>query len=106
MTPAILLLYLVTLLLSVLTIVMTAGIVWRVEKRLDISFKFILIALCVFLAVTVIDLLVRLSVLPLWIWLELARLLFIICMTIGIWEMRALVRRLDGEIPPEKKPKK
>lgn len=94
------------LLVALVNIVYLSGIVWRVEKRLDISYKFMLAAGIVFASGTVIDIFVENGNIIDTISSPYGKLLFIVLFTIGVMEMRHLVRNLDGELKRSKKTKK
>jgi len=80
---------------SVLAIVYTFGVVWRVEKKLDTSFKLLLGAIISFTGSEII------SILP-FDWNQsfslILRIIFAILFLAGILEMRSMLRRMDGEI--------
>lgn len=87
---------------SLFSIIYTAGVVWRVEKKLDISYKFFLSAIIAFTLSEIIGLFrfqerawVAEAALPL-------KLLFALLFLKGILTMRRMVRVMDGEINPEK----
>lgn len=91
------------LFLGIISIVITTGIVWRVEKRLDISYKFLQVAVIVFTLGVLLDILISLGVVPNWQLEFYFKTAFIVCFTLGVLEMRILVRSLDGELPRKKK---
>lgn len=82
--------------LLLVAIVFTVGIVWRAEKELDISYKLFLVSL-IFLVVsesvrkifseTVLFILLS----------SFLNLLFVLFLVGGIWTMRDILRKLDGE---------
>lgn len=86
-----------TLLLGLVSIVLVTGIVWRVEKRLDISYKFFQIAIVVFSGRIVFEILHSFGIVPFWYWREIIDLLFVLLFLIGLFEMRVLIRHIDGE---------
>jgi hypothetical protein len=83
---------------SLFAIVYTFGVVWRVEKMLDISFKMILGSIIFFMLSEVFSFLNFTEA----GWTELASLilkvLFIILFLAGILEMRRMLRKMDGEL--------
>ena len=90
--------HLFIVLLALFAITYTFGIVWRVEKKLDISFKFFLVAIISFT-------LSEITSLTLPITTGLSQLLniglqiiFIVFFLAGVLEMRSMLRRMDGEI--------
>lgn len=84
------------LFLSLVCIVITAGVVWRVEKKLDVSFKFFLIAIIVFTIGIFFDILEFYSLLPAWDFQKIIKAVFILLFSIGMYEMRSLVIRLEN----------
>lgn len=85
-----------TLLLLFLALVFTAGIVWRVEKELDVSYKFFLAALFVLLLSESIGKLFSETERFVMI-AALLKAVFAGLLLAGVWTMRDLIRRLDGE---------
>lgn len=79
---------------SLLAIVFTFGVVWRVEKKLDTSFKLLLISITCFLFSEIS----LLSSHPSIAYLSLAfKVLFVIFFLAGIFEIRQLIKKIDGE---------
>lgn len=91
--------YLILLLISLLAIVLTFGVVWRVERRLDTSYKFILVAIIFFTGGIVFDLF-RLFNLPLNIQglNFIIKFLVIFFYTLGIYKMRSLIKEINEEV--------
>jgi hypothetical protein len=83
-----------TLLLS---IIYTAGVVWRVEKELDISYKFFLAAIVFLLAAEIVNLYPSESIVAFSLAVKTLRMLFTICFLSGVLLMRDIVRKIDGE---------
>lgn len=83
---------------SLFSIIYTAGVVWRVEKKLDISYKFFLSAIIAFTLSEIISLLYFQG--RSWVAdVSLAlKLLFALFFLKGILTMRRMVRVMDGEI--------
>ncbi len=87
-----------TIMLLFVTLVYVIGIVWRVEMELDVSYKFLSVAL-IFLIISEI-----LGIFPkvysdTW-WntaLYVAKFLAALNLFIGMFFMRDLIRRIDGE---------
>lgn len=91
----------ITSLLS--SLVFVIGIVWRVEMELDLSFKFFAFAV-LFLLMTESVSLLPASRLEAW-WqlaLPVVKLLAVANLLLGLYFMRDLVRRLDGEKKPNR----
>ena len=85
---------------SLFSIIYTTGVVWRVEKKLDISYKFFLSAIIAF-ALSEIIVLLNFQGRSWTVDASLAlRLLFALFFLKGILTMRRMVRVMDGEIDP------
>ena len=81
-----------------LSIIYTAGVVWRVEKELDISYKFFLTAIVFLLIAEVANLYPADNNFFLFsILVKVLRMLFTICFLSGVLLMRDIVRKIDGE---------
>ena len=81
-----------------LALVFTAGIVWRVEKELDASYKFFLLAVFLLLFAEIADLYYAIDAAEkVALMVKLARVSFAVCFLVGILLMRDIVRKLDGE---------
>ncbi|NTW26920.1 MAG: hypothetical protein HGA36_01205 [Candidatus Moranbacteria bacterium] len=80
-----------------LSIIYTAGVVWRVEKELDISYKFFLAAIIFLLFAEVTNLYVSDNALIFTLAVKILRMLFTICFLSGVLLMRDIVRKIDGE---------
>ena len=83
-------------LLSLIAIVITFGIVWRVERQLDISYKFILAAIITFSFGELIEILRIFNVLYIGIWWQgIVKGLFAIFFIIGVSQMWRLIKDLE-----------
>lgn len=81
-----------------LSIVYTSGIVWRVEQRLDASYKLFLVAIIFLFGAEVIDLYaVSGDRFPFDIAAVGFRAIFGLLFLMGMLLMRGIVRNLDGE---------
>ena len=79
---------------ALLCVVYTFGVVWRVEKKLDLSYKLFLAAIISFtLAEFVLLFDFKLAL----IINILLRVAFVVFFLSGILEMRNMLRRMDGE---------
>ena len=88
----------VTVIALLLSIIYTAGVVWRVEKELDISYKFFLAAIVVLFVAEAINLYYPIdNALYIALTIKILRMLFALCFLIGILFMRDIARKLDGE---------
>jgi hypothetical protein len=80
------------------SIIYTFGVVWRVEKKLDVSFKLFLVAIISF-TISEIFLLLNLGKEELTQLISLGfKIVFVIFFLLGILEMRKMLREMDGEI--------
>lgn len=96
-----------TLLIVLMSVVVATGIVLRVEKRLDVSFKFFQAAAIIFAIILIFEIISATFHLPNYTPIRLyLRMLFSICFLFGLWEMRTIVRELDGELQKEKERKR
>lgn len=86
----------ISLLLLFFAIVFTAGIVWRAEQELDISYKLFLVSLVFLLASELIGKIFSDTVLFVFL-SSILKLLFAVFLLGGIWTMRDILRKLDGE---------
>jgi uncharacterized membrane protein len=87
---------LATLFLLFLSLVFTAGIVWRVEKELDVSYKFFLAALVVLLLAESLGKFFSETQVYAMI-SSMLKVVFGLLLLVGVWTMRDIVRKLDGE---------
>jgi len=84
---------------SLLAIIFTSGVVWRVEKKLDISYKLLLVSILAFTASEIISFSNPLN--DYWISLaeNIMKMLFAVFFLWGVWTMRNMIRCIDGEKP-------
>jgi hypothetical protein len=87
----------IVILVSLFSVVYTFGVVWRVEKKLDISYKLLLVALLFFVAGEILDIFNFGNRLLFSILSSAARITFAFFFLFGILEMRSLIRKMDGE---------
>ena len=85
----------VILLFTLLSIFLTAWVVWRVERKLDVSYKFFLLAIVVFGLEIIFEILQFYAVVSAWLWQKIFTGLFIIFFTVGVFEMRDLILSLE-----------
>ncbi|MDO8240677.1 MAG: hypothetical protein Q7T51_01715 [Candidatus Moranbacteria bacterium] len=90
--------HLFIVIIAFFSIAYTFGVVWRVEKKLDISFKLLLVAIIAFTVSEIIPIftlegndLAQATVVT-------AKIIFIVFFLAGILEMRSMLRKMDGEI--------
>lgn len=92
-----------TIIFLLLSIIYTAGVVWRVEKKLDTSYKFFLLAIIFLFIAELLNLYYAIdSALEIAIAVKTLRMLFAFCFLTGIIIMRRIVRKLDGELNNKK----
>lgn len=86
----------VTIAIFLLILVFAVGIVWRVEKELDLSYKFF-VASALFLTGAEILSFYANQTLSVVLWDKGLRVLGAVFLLVSVLLMRDLVRRLDGE---------
>lgn len=88
-----------------LSLVFVVGIVWRVEMELDLSFKFLAFAITFLLVAEVLDLLPITRLAPWWQFaIPVVKFCIATNLLLGLFFMRDLIRRMDGEKPESLKP--
>jgi hypothetical protein len=103
MEAALYLMNIATLVALIIAIAYTVGVVWRVEFRLDTSYKFFLVGIIFFFLAEILDFwYVPESRPTIAAIVEALRMLFSFCFLIGVVFMRGIVRNLDGEKAQEK----
>ena len=90
-------------LFSLLSIFLTCWAVWHVEKKLDVSYKFFLLAIIVFSVGVFFEILQFYRVINAWEWEKIFKGLFIILFTVGIFEMRDLILSFERKEKTESK---
>ena len=80
-----------------LSIIYTAGVVWRVEKELDVSYKFFLAAIIFLLAGEIVSLYPSDQAVTIELIVKILRMIFTLCFLSGVLFMRDIVRKIDGE---------
>lgn len=81
-----------------LAIIYTAGVVWRVELELDISYKFFLAAILFLVAAEILDLYYAIdNSFAVALAVKFFRMLFALGFLSGVLFMRDIVRKVDGE---------
>lgn len=94
----------IALLTLLVTLVFVVGIVWRVEAELDRAYKWFSFAVVFFLLAEIFEVLPSMYVFA-WngILFALLRVLAVVSLFWGMYYMRDLVRRMDGEKPDGQK---
>jgi len=82
---------------TILSIVFVIGVVWRVEKELDTSFKLLSFAIVAFLMSEIFRIMQTGNQISLSVTEHISRLFFAGLFLAAILTMRDLVRRMDGE---------
>jgi hypothetical protein len=86
---------------SMLSVIFALGVVWRVEKELDISFKLFSCSIISFLISALVEFFKIESRLSIDFVSIFFKLLFAIFFLLGIFTMRDLLRKMDGEKEPD-----
>lgn len=87
----------VTLVILAVSTVYTAGVVWRVEMRLDASYKFFLAGILCAFAAEVADVFAPAIGRYALMLVASLKLSFAVCFLVGIILIRDIVRTIDGE---------
>lgn len=87
----------VIILSSLLAVVYTLGVVWRVEKKLDLSYKLFLVAILAFVASILIEILNPIQDSLMELAASIMKMLFAVFFLAGVFTMRNMIRRIDGE---------
>lgn len=83
-----------------LSLVFVIGIVWRVEMELDLSFKFLALATTFLLVAEILDFLPVTRLASWWQFtIPVVKLCIAVNLLLGLFFMRDLIRRMDGEKP-------
>lgn len=80
-----------------LVLVFSIGIVWRVEKKLDLAYKFFVAAAISLMLAEIVSFYYTEQIIQAIIWVKGLRLLGVIFFLVSILYMRDIVRRLDHE---------
>ncbi len=87
----------VVIVLSLVSIIFASGIVWRVEKKLDLSFKFLLASIIFFSAGELAGFFYIPPSSLLVYFVPAAKIFFAVFLLAGMATMRGMIRRIDGE---------
>ena len=87
----------IVIIAAILSVIFTAGIVWRVEKELDISYKLFLGAIIAFTLGEIANFINFGNGLLIIGIAAFSKMLFVILFLGGILAMRDLIRKMDGE---------
>ena len=93
-----LILELIIIFFALFSIIYTFGVVWRVEKKLDLSYKLILGSIIAFTTSEILSIIHLQNGEWLILLALILRTVFIILFLFGILEMRYLIRKMDGEL--------
>jgi hypothetical protein len=83
--------------LTFFSIIYAAGIVWRVEKKLDISYKLFLAAVLVYAVSLFLELFNVVDSSTMELYISITKVVFIALFLGGVLMMRDLIRDMDGE---------
>lgn len=87
----------VVILAALLSIVYAFGVVWRVEKKLDVSYKLLLLAIAFFTFSEGLEFFDIGNASPFRFWVILFKVLFALFFLLGILTARRMIREVDGE---------
>ncbi len=93
----ILVLNMLGIVLTFFSIVYVAGIVWRVEKKLDLAYKLFLSAILVYAVSLILEMFNVIDAAVMELYISIVKVLFVALFLGGVLMMRDLVRELDGE---------
>lgn len=82
---------------ALLSIVYAFGVVWRVEKKLDVSYKLLLLAIVFFTFSEILGYFDIGTTGKVRFWMVLAKVLFALFFLLGILTARRMIREVDGE---------
>lgn len=85
------------IILSFFSIVYAAGVVWRVEKKLDISYKLLLAAVVAYAISLFMEIFNGIGSATMELYIAITKIVFIALFLGGILMMRDLIRDMDGE---------
>jgi hypothetical protein len=83
--------------LTFFSIVYSAGVVWRVEKKLDISYKLFLAAVLVYAVSLFLEMFNVIDSKVMELYISITKVLFMALFLGGVLMMRDLIRDIDGE---------
>ncbi len=80
------------------SLVYTVGIVWRVEMELDLAYKFLATAVFFLLAAEILNVVPSVHAVTFWtVVLWTTKFLAALCLFFGMFFMRDLIQKMDGE---------
>ena len=88
----------VVLAMTLVAVVITFGVIWRTRNGLDTCHKFLLVAIVMFGIRMLLEILEELQILFLGIWLKIPEVLFVIFFVLGLYKIRSILRKINGEI--------
>ena len=83
--------------LTFFSIIYAAGVVWRVEKKLDISYKLFLAAVLVYAVSLFLEMFNVIDSAVMELYISITKVVFIALFLGGVLMMRDLIRDMDGE---------
>jgi hypothetical protein len=84
-----------SLLILVVTIIFTLGIIWRVEKKLDLAYKVLFLALLMLFISDFLKIFIETE--KFLVLSQVSKFIFYVFLLAGIWMTRNLFRNIDGE---------
>lgn len=88
----------VILILVLVAIWVVFGMIWRTRNGLDICHKYLLVAIIILGVGAVLRILDELYLISAGIVPRISDILFVIFFIFGLWKMRNIIRRINGEI--------
>jgi ABC-type multidrug transport system permease subunit len=85
------------IILAFFSIVYAAGVVWRVEKKLDVSYKLFLAAVVAYAISLFLEIFNGIGSATMELYIAITKIVFIALFLGGILMMRDLIRDMDGE---------
>jgi len=88
----------ITIVSLLFSIIFTVSVVWRVEKKLDVSYKFFLVGIICIFAAEIVDLYYSVdNQAAVALLVKILRMAFAVSFLSGVLFMLNIVRKLDGE---------
>ncbi|MEK7583972.1 MAG: hypothetical protein AAB490_01900 [Patescibacteria group bacterium] len=94
---SLLVMHLISLIMTLMLILMSLRIVWRVEKQLDTFFKLLTLAFFLLFLIQMLRLLVAASIIENSLAIDLLRLAPFMVFILALLKMNALIKKLDKE---------
>lgn len=89
---------LIILILVLIAIYVIFGVIWRTRNGLDICHKYLLVAIVILGIGSILRILDELYLISAGIVPKVLDILFVVFFIFGLWKMRNIIRRINGEI--------